>query len=121
MNAMLKTAIIVCAMSLAATGSLHAGATIEVEKLGKADLLNALQAASDDTVIQFHGQSKTKAQWRGEFQVTQQRALEKQKQAAAAAQASFDAASKALQDQQDAAIAKQNAKTEKEFEALSSQ
>ena len=48
---MMKSAIIVCAMSLAATGSLHAGATIEVDKLSKADLLQALQAASDDAVI----------------------------------------------------------------------
>jgi lysyl-tRNA synthetase class I len=118
---MLKTAIIVCAMSLAATGSLHAGATIEVEKLSKADLLKTLQTASDDTVIEFQGQSKTKAQWYSEFQATQKRALEKQKEAAAAAQASFDAARKALQDQQDAANAKQNAETEKEFETLSSQ
>jgi hypothetical protein len=118
---MLKTAIIVCAISLAATGSLHAGATIEVEKLSKADLLTALQTASDDTVIEFQGQSKTKAQWRSEFQATQKRALEKQKEADAAAKARFDAAVKALQDQQDAAIAMQNAETEKEFEALSSQ
>jgi hypothetical protein len=118
---MMKTAIIVCAMSLAATGSLPAGATIEVEKLSKADLPKALQRASDDTVIAFHGQSKTKAQWRSEFQATQTRALEKQKEAVAAAQARFDAARKALQDQQDAAIAKQNAETEKEFETLSSQ
>ena len=65
---MLKTAIIVCAISLAATGSLHAGATIEVEKFSKADLLTALQTASDDTVIEFQGQSKTKAPWRSEFQ-----------------------------------------------------
>jgi hypothetical protein len=118
---MLKTAIIVCATSLAATGSLHAGATIEVEKLSKADLLKALQAASGDTVIEYRGQSKTKAQWRSDFQATQKRALEKQKEAAAAAKASFDAARKALQDQQDAAIVKLNAQAEKEFEALSSQ
>ena len=118
---MLKTAIIVCAMSLVATGSLHAGATIEVEKLSKADLLKALQAAPDDTVIELHGQTKTKGQWRGEFQVAQKRALEKQKAAAAAAKASFDAAYKALHDEQEAAIAKQNAETEKEFESLSSQ
>jgi hypothetical protein len=118
---MMKIVIIVCAMSLAATGSLHAGATIEVEKLSKADLPKALQAASDDTVIEFQGQSKTKAQWRSEIQATQKRALEKQSEAAAAAKASFDAAAKALQDEQDAAIAKQNAETEKEFEDLSSQ
>jgi hypothetical protein len=116
---MLKTAIIVCAISLAATGSLHAGATIEVEKFSKADLLTALQTASDDTVIEFQGQSKTKAPWRSEFQA--KRALEKQKEADAAAKGRFDAAVKALQDQQDAAIAMQNAETEKEFEALSSQ
>jgi hypothetical protein len=118
---MLKTAIIVCAMSLAATGSLHAGATIEVEKLSKADLLKAVQAASDDTVIEFQGQSKTKAQWRSVFQAAQKPALGKQNAAAAAAKARFDTAAKALADQQDAAIAKQNAATEKEFETLSSQ
>jgi hypothetical protein len=117
----IKTAIIACAISLAATASLHAGATIEADKLSKADLLTALQATSDDTVIEIHGQSKTKAQWRSEFQATRARALEKQKEAAAAAQARFDAARKALQDEQDVAIAKQNAETEKEFEALSSQ
>jgi len=118
---MLKTAIIVCAVSLTVTGSLHAGATIEVEKLSKADLLKALQTASDDTVIEFQGQSKTKVQWRSEFQATQKSALEKQKEAAAAYKANFDAANKAFHDQQDAAIAKQNAETEKEFEALSAQ
>jgi hypothetical protein len=118
---MMKTAIIVCAMSLAATVSLHAGPTIEADKLSKADLLKALQTAADDDVIQLHGQSKTKAQWRSEFQATQNSALEKQKEATAAAQARFDAARKALQDEQDAAIAKQNAETEKEFETLSSQ
>ena len=92
---MLKTAIIVCAISLAATGSLYAAETIEVEKLSKADLLTALQTASDDTVIEFQGTSKTKAQWRSEFQATQKRALEKQKGADAAAKARFDAAAKA--------------------------
>jgi len=117
---MLKIAIIVCAMSLAATGSLHAAETIEVEKLSKADLVKALEAASDDTVIEVHGQSKTKAQWRSEFQATQTRALEKQKEAVAAAQANFNAARKALQDQQGAAIAKQNAETEKEYDELTS-
>ena len=57
----------------------------------------------------------------GSPQAAQKAALDKQKQAAAAAKAKFDAAAKALQDQQDAAIAQQNAATEKEFEALSSQ
>jgi hypothetical protein len=118
---MLKTAIIVCVMSLAATASLHAAQTIEVEKLSKADLPKALQAASDDTVVKFQGQSKTKAQWRSAWQATQKSALDKQNEAAAAAKSRFDAAAKALQDEQDAAIAKQNAETEKEFEALSSQ
>jgi hypothetical protein len=115
---MLKTAIIVCAMGLAASGSLHAAEIIEVEKLSKTDLLTALQRASDDTVIEIHGQSKTKAQWRSEFQATQKHALEKQKEATAAAQANFNAARRALQDQQNAAIAKQNAETEKEYDEL---
>ncbi|GEM_PF-3538328 len=118
---MLKTAIIVCAMSLAASGSLHAAQTIEVEKLSKAELLKALQAAPDDTVIEFHGQSKTKAQWRSEAQAAQKLVLDKQKQAAAAAKARFDAANKAFRDQQDAAIAKQNAQAEAEFQALGAQ
>jgi hypothetical protein len=118
---MLKTAIIVCAMSLAVAGSLHAGQTIEVEKLSKAELQKALQAASDDAVIEIKGQSKTLAEWRSEWQAAAKLAVEKQKEAAAAAKARFAAAAKALADQQDAAIAKQNAATEKEFEALGAQ
>jgi len=118
---MLKTAIIVCAMSLAASGSLHAADTIQAEKLSKTELLKALQAASDDTVIEFHGQSMTKAQWRAEWQAALKLALDKRKQAAAAAKARFEAARKAFQDQQAANIAKLNAQAEAEFEALSAQ
>jgi hypothetical protein len=117
---MLKTAIIVCAMSLAATGSLHAGETIQVEKLSKAELQKALQAAPDDTVIEIQGQSKTKAQWRSEWQAAAKLALEKQKAAAATAKAKFDAAAKALEDEQDKAIAEENARVDAEFEQLKS-
>ena len=117
---MLKTAIVVCAMSLVATASLHAGQTIEVEKLSKAESQKALQAASDDTVIEINGQSKTKAQWRSEWQAAAKLALEKHKEATAAAKARFDAAAKALKDEQDKAIAEENARVNAEFEQLKS-
>jgi hypothetical protein len=119
---MRKVGIILCAVGLLAAGPLRAADVIAVEKLPPKQVAQAIQAASDDTVIEINGQSKTKAQWRSDFQagVSQLNAVKLQ-QMSSQAQAKFAADAKALQDQQDAAIAKQNAETEKEFEALSSQ
>lgn len=117
---MLRTVIIAGAMSLAVTASLHATETIQVEKLSKAELQKALQAASDDTVIEIQGQSKTKAQWRSEWQAAANLAFAKRKEAVAAAKAKFDAAAKALTDEQDKAIAEENARVDAEFEHLKS-
>jgi hypothetical protein len=119
---MLKTGIILCAMCLAATTALRAGPLIEVEKLTKAQLEQAVQAASDDTVIEYQGQSKTKAQWRSDFQA-KNKPLDaaKLKEFADERKAKFETAAKALQDEQDRAIAEQNAQIEKDFDALGSQ
>lgn len=118
---MFKTAIILCAASLAATATLHAGDVIEADKLHRDQLKAALQAATDNTVIEYHGQSKTKAQWRSFSQAQQSATMTKLKELQAESKAKFEADAKALQDQQDADIAKQNAQTDKEFEALRAQ
>lgn len=119
---MRKIGIILCAMGLVAVGPLHAAGMIAVEKLPADQVAQAIQAASDDTVIEINGQSKTKAQWRSDLEANiSQLNAAKLQQIGDQAEAKFTADAKALQDQQDAAIAKQNAQTEKEFQALSSQ
>lgn len=119
---MLRTALLLCIISLAATSTLQAGQVIETEKLPKDQVLQALQAASDDTVIEIRGQSKTKAEWRSEFQAKYNPPDAAKLQALAAERKTkFDAAAKAFQDQQDQKLAKQNAEVMKEFEELTSQ
>ena len=119
---MLKMTIFLCAMGLGASSQLLAGEIIQVEKLSKAQLQQALKAAPDDAIIEFHGQSKTKAQLRAEL-----RAMWKPIDPARARQldqerhARFVAAAKALQDQQDSDVAAENARTMKDFEELRSQ
>jgi hypothetical protein len=113
--------MLLCAMSLAATGTLHAGDVIETEKLPKDQVQQALQAASDDTVIEIRGQSKTKAEWRSEFLAKYNPPDAAKLQALAAERkAKFEVAAKAFQDQQDQELAKQNAEVMKEFEELNS-
>jgi hypothetical protein len=116
---MLKAASMLCAMLLVSTGSLRAGEVIQVEKLSRAELLEALQKAPDDAVIENRGQTKTKAEWRSDWLATHKppdaQAL---KNAAAAAKAIHEAHAKALKDQQDKAIAEENAKVDAEFEAI---
>ncbi|MGA3342022.1 MAG: hypothetical protein ABSD11_15695 [Methylocella sp.] len=116
---MLKTGMLLCAMSLASAGALHAGEAIVVEKLTKPQLQEALKTASDDTVIQYQGQIKTKAQWRSEFQA-KYKPLDaaKLQELADARKAKFEAAKKALQDEQDRNIQAQNAQTRAEFDKL---
>jgi hypothetical protein len=119
---MRKIGIILGAMGLLATSPPHAAEVIAVEKLPPNQVAQAIAAAPDDTVIEFQGQSKTKAQWRSDFEVEiKQLDAAKLQQILDQAKAKFAADAKALQDQQDAAIAARNAQTEKEFEALSSQ
>ena len=114
--------MLLCAMSLAATGTLHAGDVIETEKLPKDQVQQALQAASDDTVIEIRGQSKTKAEWRSEFlaKYNPPDAAKLQGATQAERKAKFEVAAKAFQDQQDQELAKQNAEVMKEFEELNS-
>jgi hypothetical protein len=114
--------MLLCIVSLAATGTLRAGDVIEVEKLTKAQLQEALKAASDDSVIEYRGQNKTKAEWRGEFQAKYNPLdAAKLKAIATEQKAKFEAAAKAFQDQQDQQLAKHNAEVMKEFEELKSQ
>lgn len=110
------------AIGLVVAGPLHAGGVIAVEKLAPDKVAQTVQAAPDDAVIEINGQNKTKAQWRAYFQ-SKVKPLDPAAVQAMndKAKAKSDADAKALQDAQDAAIAQQNAQTEKEFEALSSQ
>ncbi len=118
---MLRTAMLLCAVSLAGTGTLHASDVIEIEKLPKDQVQQVLQAAPDDTVIEIQGQSKTKAEWRNEFQTKYNPPDAAKLQALAAERtAKFEVAAKAFQDQQDQALAKQNAEVMKEFDELAS-
>ena len=52
---MLKTGILLCLIGAAATTPLHAADIIEVEKMSKDQFRQALQAAPDDTVIEYQG------------------------------------------------------------------
>jgi DNA-binding transcriptional regulator GbsR (MarR family) len=118
---MFKTGMLFCAMSLAATGSLHADEVIHADKMTKAQLQQALRSAPDTAVIEYQGQNKTKAQLRSAWQAMFKSVdPTKAKQLAAEHRAEFQAAAKALQDQQDQAVAKQNAEVTKEFRDLTS-
>ena len=116
---MLKTRMLLCALCLGATSPLYAAETIQVEKLTKAQLQEALKTAPDDAVIEYQGQSKTKAEWRSEWQAAHKPPdPAKIKAMADERRAKFEAVAKALQDKQDSAIAKENAAVDAEFEAL---
>jgi hypothetical protein len=119
---MLKRKMLVYAMCLAGvTAAAHGDEIIEAEKLDRTQLLKAIKAASDDTIIQMQGVSKTKAQWQRDFKAQHNPPdPAKLKEMAGQRRAQFEAAAKALQDQQDRDIAAQNAKITKEFDALTS-
>ena len=118
---MLKPGVLLCAMSLAAATVLQAAPVIKAEKLNKSQFAQALKAASDDTAIEYHGQTKTKAQWRSYLQTTYKSVDAAQlQQLASGRKAKLDEAAKALRDEQDQDLAKQNAEVMKEFEELKS-
>jgi hypothetical protein len=102
-----------------ASGPLQAGEMIHIEKLTKAELRETLKAAPDDAIIEYQGSSKTKAEWR-RFWLTKVKPFDpaKLEELAHERQAKFEAAAKALNDEQDRAIAKENAAVDAEFEAL---
>jgi hypothetical protein len=116
---MLKTGTTLCALCWSAMSPLYAGETIQVEKLSKAELQAALKAAPDDAVIEYRGQSKTKAELRSELQAAR-KPLDpaKAKELADERRAKFEAAAKALNDEQESRVAKENAAVDAEFEAL---
>jgi hypothetical protein len=116
---MLKIAMCLC-VSLVATNTLHAADAVQLDKLTQVQVGEALKTASDDTVIEYKGVSKTLAQWRSDFQVTHKPPdVAQLKQLAAERKTKFDADTKALQDQQDSDVAAQNAEVDKEFESES--
>jgi hypothetical protein len=119
---MLKTGIFFCAMSLAVPTIIYAGGVIEIDKLSKAQRSEVLKTASDNTVIEYKGQTKSLAEWRSYFQ-PKFKSLDSAglKEAADERKAKFEAAAKALQDEQDKQVAEENARTEAEFDALRSQ
>jgi hypothetical protein len=86
-----------------------------------AQLNEAIQTASEDTVIEFQGQKKIKAQWRSDFQAKHKPLdISKLKELAAERKTKFEADAKALQAEQDSRIAEQNAQVAKEFDELRS-
>jgi hypothetical protein len=115
-----KIGIFLCGMSLIATSTVYGGEVINVEKLTKAQLDDALKLASDDTVIEYQGQNKTLAQWRSYFQEKYKVDVAKQKALAEELKAKFEAAAKALQDAQDRDVAEANARITKEFDEFRS-
>jgi hypothetical protein len=118
---MLRTAALLCALCLAAAGPLRAADAIQVEKLTQAQLGETLKGAPDDTPVEYLGITKTLAEWRTEFAAKiKPRDPALLKQLAADRKAKFDAAAKALQDQQDSDVAAQNAQIDKEYEELTS-
>jgi hypothetical protein len=118
---MLKTGILVCAIAMATAGALQAAEVIEAEKMTKDGFRQRLRAASDDTVIEYKGESKTKAEWRSHFQA-QFKPIEtaKLKQMAEEHKAKLEADDKALRDEQDKRVAEENAQITKEFEEFNS-
>jgi hypothetical protein len=118
---MLKRMLLLLAMCLIATTTLHAGDTIETEKVDAAQLQQKLQGAADDTVIEIQGVSKSKAQWRADFRAEHGfpngATL---KEMADHLPANFETAAKTLQERQDRNIVEQNARLTREFNALTS-
>jgi|HubBroStandDraft_5_1064220.scaffolds.fasta_scaffold165204_2 hypothetical protein len=116
---MFRTATLLCVMSLTAIGTVQAADAIAVEKLTRAQLQEALKSASDDTVIENNGQTKTKAQWQNGFQAKYDMFdPAKLKELGADRKATYEAAAKAFKDQQDQDIASRNAEAVKEYEEL---
>ena len=116
---MLKTPIVLCAIGLAAATTLHAAQTIEAEKMTRAELRQALKTAPDDTVIEFLGVKKTKAQWRSEesagskpMNAAQLKERERERNSR------IESRQKELDYQQDAHIEAENAETMVKFDQL---
>ncbi len=115
---MRTTGMLLGALCLGA-GPLCASEAIHADKMTEAQLQEAVKAAPDDAVIEVHGQSKTKAEWRNAWLANNKPPdPAKVKQIADDNTAKFAAAATALSDQQESAIAKENAAVEAEFAKL---
>jgi uncharacterized protein (DUF1800 family) len=116
---MLKTNVLGLALLLAMSGPLHAGETIDADKLSQADLRSAIEAAPDDAIISFRGQTKTKAQLRSAWQAAHKPPdVAKNRAGLAALRAAEAAEAQAADDKRSSEIAAENAKVDAEFEAL---
>jgi hypothetical protein len=115
---MRKIGILLCILSLATATALRAAEVIEVEKFTKEQFAQALKAASDDTPIEYRGQTKTKAGWRSFFQAKADAFAARVRQQQGEHKVRVEAAAKALKDKQDQEIAVENAEVAKEFEQL---
>ncbi len=115
---MLKTGVLFCTLSLAATTTLHAAEVIQVEKLTKGQFTQALKGAPDDTPIEYHGQTKTKAEWRSYFRAKFDAVAAQLEKQADERKVESQGDAKALQYQRDKEIAEQDADVMKEFKTL---
>lgn len=106
-----------CAFYLAAAAA-QAGDTIDADKMSGQQLMAAIRAASDDTVIESGGVKKTKAQWRSDAAAQKKPDASVYKALAERLNAKFEQTAKALQDEQDRKNAEENAKITKKFEDL---
>jgi uncharacterized protein (DUF1800 family) len=113
---MLKTNVLGLALLVAMSGPLHAGETIDADKLSQADLRSAIEAAPDDAIISFRGQTKTKAQLRSAWQAAHKPPDVAKNRAGLAALRAAEA--QAADDKRSSEIAAENAKVDAEFEAL---
>lgn len=120
-HTMLRTATVLCSISLAAASALAADHAIHLDKLTKAERATVLSTAKDDTLVEANGETKTVAQWRLVIQA-KFKPIDPNRRAnlEALRKAHNDAAEKALEDQQNALIAAENAKVDAEFEQLKS-
>jgi hypothetical protein len=107
------------ALALATVGPLHAGQTIEADKMSKAEMRQAIEAAPDDAVIEFQGQKKTKAELRSDWLAAHKPPDATEVKAwFAAMRAKKAAQAKAAEEEETRRIAAENAKVDAEFEAL---
>jgi hypothetical protein len=107
------------ALALATVGPVHAGQTIEADKMTKAELRQAIEAAPDDAVIEFQGQKKTKAALRSDWLAAHKPPDATEVKARIAAMRAKEAAdAKAVVEDEALRIAAENARVDAEFETL---
>lgn len=110
------------ALSMAALGfasMVPAAQTIVADKLSQPQLMAAVKNASDDTVIEFQGVKKTKAQWRAE-EMARSKPMDpaKVKELERERNAQLEARNIQLGKEQDSRIEAENARATAKFKEL---